>query len=80
MISIDDEKFSYLLNLLSSVYEPNGFMHPLDADKSYKDLNERPNEDTNKTSNGELNDGSNDGGHFLKKINLRSQIEEHLKD
>ena len=43
-------------------------MHPLNINKSYKDLNERPNngsndgpnEDSNKTSNGRPNDGADD--------------------
>ena len=48
---IFNEKFSYLLNLLSSIYEPNGFMHPLHANKSFKDLNKGSNDGPNKGLN-----------------------------
>ena len=41
---IVNEEFPYLLDLLPNVYEANGFMHLLDANKSYKDLNKGPNE------------------------------------
>ena len=52
---IVDEEFSYLLDLLLSVYESKGFMHPLEADESWNDPNDGPNggpsEGSNKTSN-----------------------------
>ena len=57
---IVDKESPYLLNLLPSVYEPNGFMHSLDANKSYKDLNEASNEGSNEDSNKTLNRGPND--------------------
>ena len=39
---IVDEEFSHLLDLLPSVYEPNGFMHPFDTYESCEDVNEGP--------------------------------------
>ena len=72
---IVDEEFPHLLDLLPSVYEPNGFMHPLDTYKSCKDVNkgpsEGPNEDPNKTLNGGPKDGPNDGGYDLKEKLLK---------
>ena len=63
------EKFPYLLNLFPSVYGPNGFMHPLDANESCKDLNEGTidgqNINPNKTSNKEPNDGLDNGDDLL---------------
>ena len=66
--TIVNEEFSYLLNLLPSIYESNDFMHSLNVDKSCKDLNEGlnkgSNEDPNKTSNKVPNDGPNDNSHI----------------
>ena len=80
---IGDEEFPYLLDLLPSVYEPNGFMHPLDTYKSCEDENEGPsdrpndepsdgpsdgpNKNPNKTMNGGPSDGAGDGGYDLKE-------------
>ena len=75
--------FSYYDNLLPSVYEPNGFMHPLDTYKSCKDVNkgpsdgpndgpsDRPNENPSKTMNGRPSDGVDDGGYDLKEKLLK---------
>ena len=71
---IVDKGFSYLLNFLPSVSEPNGFMHPLDAHKLCNYLNEGPNDGPNKdpykSSNGGSNDGPNNGGDLLKEMLL----------
>ena len=40
---IVDEEIPYFFNLLLSIYELNGFMHPWDANKSCKDLNDKSN-------------------------------------
>ena len=72
---IVDEEFSHLLNLLPSVCEPNGFMHPLDTYESCEDVNEGPsdgpNENPNKTMNGRPSGGADDGGHDLKEKLLK---------
>ena len=76
---IVDEEFPHLLDLLPSVYEPNGFMHPLDTYESCEDVNKRPsegpsdgpNENPNKTMNGRPNDGAGDGGYDLKEKLLK---------
>ena len=80
---IVDEEFSHLVNLLPSVYEPNGFMHPLDTYELCEDVNDEPsdgpgagpsdgpsdgpNENPNKTMNGGPSDGVDDGGYDLKE-------------
>ena len=77
---IVNEEFSYLLNLLPSVYEPNGFTHPFDTfESSCKDINEGPsnvpnegpNEDPNKTFNRGPSFGPDDGGYVLKEKLLK---------
>ena len=72
---IVDEEFPHLLDLLPSVYEPNGFMHPLDTYESCEDVNkglsDGPNENPNKTMNGGPSDGTDDGGYDLKEKLLK---------
>ena len=80
---IVDEEFPYLLDLLPSVYEPNGFMHPLDTYESCEDVNEGPsdepsdgpsdgpNENPNKTMNRGPSDGVDNGGYDLKEKLLK---------
>ena len=53
---IVNEEFPYLLDLLPSIYKPNGFMHPLDA----KELGDYPNKGPNDAPNDKPNDGSNE--------------------
>ena len=64
-----------MLDLLPSVYKPNGFKHPLDAEKLWNDLserpNDRPNDESNEDPNRTFNEGSNDrlgnGRNLLKE-------------
>ena len=72
---IVDEEFPHLLNLLPSVYEPNGSMHPLDTYESCEDVtdgpSDGPNENPSKTMNGGRSDGVDDGGYDLKEKLLK---------
>ena len=76
---IVDEEFPHLLDLLPSVYEPNGFMHLLDTYESCENVNEGPsdgpsngpNENPNKTMNERPSDGAGDGGYDLKEKLLK---------
>ena len=72
---IGDEEFPHLLDLLPSVYEPNGFMHPLDTYESCEDVNEGPsdgpNENPNTNMNGGPSDGADDSRYDLKEKLLK---------